>query len=234
MSYAYSQCSSRDGPYGSCASALFGASLAATSADRVRIGREIHDIILQSMVGVAMQLGAVERKFTTSVPDGLEELGRIKRRLKQYIVDARNSILMLRSPEPQPTLAESLREFVDDLGREGRNGIRLNVIGDPGHPCSQVERDLLRIEQEALRNAFDHGRADAVRVDLAYSPALIRLHVIDDGCGFNVHERRADPRHWGLIGMEERARGLGGRLTITSRPGEGTDVDVTIPRKSAA
>jgi signal transduction histidine kinase len=181
-----------------------------------------------------MQLGAVDKKFMTSGPGALEELRRIQRRLKQYIAEARESILLLRSPEPQRTLTESLRDFVDDLAKEGRDGIRLNVTGDPGHPCSDTERELLRIAQEALRNAFEHGEASVVRVELEYSRASIRLRVMDDGRGFTVDERRADQRHWGLVGMEERARGLGGTLTINSRVGHGTDVDVTVPRASAA
>ena len=186
------------------------------------------------MVGTAFQLGVVEKKLTPSLADGLDELRRIQRRLRQYIYDARQSILMLRSAEPEQTLPAALQEFVQDLVTEGRHRIQLNVTGQPDQRYSDIEQELLRIAQEALRNAFEHGRADAVRVDLEYLQASIRLRVVDDGCGFKVEEHRSDRRHWGLVGMEERARGVGGRLTIESRPGSGTAVDVTVPRVSAA
>ena len=99
----------------------------------------------------------------------------------------------------------------------------------------QVERELLKISQEALRNAVEHGHANRIHVEVVYSDASSHLRIIDDGCGFNVNES-APPNqaHWGLVGMDERASAVGGRLSIVSGPGTGTRVEVTVPRAAAA
>ena len=99
---------------------------------------------------------------------------------------------------------------------------------------SGVEATLLRICQESLANILKHSEASQVSVTLAYDDAEVRLTVEDNGIGFNPdmpgQPERGDGG-FGLIGMRERARLIGGEVTVTSELGGGTTVDVTLPRK---
>jgi signal transduction histidine kinase len=93
-----------------------------------------------------------------------------------------------------------------------------------------VERDLLRIFQEALANAVKHAQARTVDVELNYAQDALALRVRDDGRGFDPDSLSpALSGHYGLIGMRERAERIGGHLTLTSRPGEGTELLVEVP-----
>jgi signal transduction histidine kinase len=107
----------------------------------------------------------------------------------------------------------------------------MTVSGTPeqlGRP--DVERELLRIGQEALRNAAQHADADSIRIELAYGAADIGLTVRDDGRGFNVQQLTGSDRPcWGLIGMRERAERIGATLSVLSSPGHGTQVEVRAP-----
>src|SRR5262249_15802692 len=97
---------------------------------------------------------------------------------------------------------------------------------------SQVEEQLLRVALEAVRNAVHHGKASIIRVDLRYTHDSIRLRVSDDGCGFDVDAATEGPR-WGLMGMEERAKRVGGTFAVMSQPGHGTMVE-TLVHKSGS
>jgi signal transduction histidine kinase len=89
-----------------------------------------------------------------------------------------------------------------------------------------------RIAQESLQNIAKHSGAQTVRVDLAFQSGRIQLAIEDFGNGFDVQAQRRKRRGLGLIGMEERVRLLGGRLTIDSKPGRGTRVMASIPLKN--
>jgi signal transduction histidine kinase len=122
---------------------------------------------------------------------------------------------------------------------------RLEVVGSPQAIGETRERELLRIAREAVANAVRHARARSVTVTLAYEPSAVRLRVRDDGVGCqpDVGVARGSPAtdaaprrlgHWGLVGMQERAVGIGGTLTVASAVGEGTTVTVSVPLEEAA
>jgi signal transduction histidine kinase len=93
-----------------------------------------------------------------------------------------------------------------------------------------MEQHLLRIVQEAVANALKHAGASRIGVKLHQEAGRIHLRIGDNGCGFDrqdVFSSRAG--HFGVIGMRERAERLGGELRLTSNPGEGTEVEVTVP-----
>ncbi len=93
-----------------------------------------------------------------------------------------------------------------------------------------VEDNLLRICQEAVTNSIRHGRAKQVKVLLNYERRQVRLHIEDDGCGFDVSTVQATGSgHFGLVGMQERAKKIGGKLTLNSRVDIGTQVCALIP-----
>jgi signal transduction histidine kinase len=104
----------------------------------------------------------------------------------------------------------------------------MTVRGD-SPPGAKVERELYRIAQEALQNALKHSGADVIALELDLDAAGSTLTVTDDGAGFDPADPLLRSQHLGLTVMAERARAVGGRLELRSRPGEGTTVRVEVP-----
>jgi signal transduction histidine kinase len=104
----------------------------------------------------------------------------------------------------------------------------VSIGGSPRPFAVAVENSLLRIGQEALTNAVKHGEATHVRVELRYGAGEFQLKVSDDGRGFDA-AAPGRPGHFGLVGMRERSEEIGARLEVTSAPGRGTEVGVTLP-----
>jgi signal transduction histidine kinase len=93
-----------------------------------------------------------------------------------------------------------------------------------------MEREILRVAQEAIHNVNKHAGAKQLSVQLEYGPGEIALEVRDDGRGFKAEEEaESPPGHYGLTGMRERAAAIGGTLEVTSEPGEGTAVRLRAP-----
>src|SRR5258708_37508073 len=99
----------------------------------------------------------------------------------------------------------------------------------PQRFSSDVELQLLRIAQEAIRNAVRHGKATHIRVELGYGRHTFKMRVSDNGRGFTIAEDTSvGSQNWGLVGMRERAKRLGGSFQLTSRLEQGTEVETTI------
>jgi signal transduction histidine kinase len=106
----------------------------------------------------------------------------------------------------------------------------VRVSGESRRLPSQIENNALRIAQEALTNAIKHAQPKHVLIELDFEAANLQVRVKDDGRGFDTEGALATADgHFGLLGMRERAEHVGGRLTLSSRPGEGTEVWATIP-----
>jgi signal transduction histidine kinase len=118
----------------------------------------------------------------------------------------------------------------DELATEDSAAFNLVVEGTTRDLNPIVRDDVYRITREALRNAFNHARARRVETELTYGHRALRVRVRDDGDGMQLetlHDGR--PGHYGLRGMRERAIRVAGTLDIWSRPGAGTEVELTIP-----
>ncbi len=116
------------------------------------------------------------------------------------------------------------------LAREA--GAAFHVTGPPCHLSAEKELVLYRVAQEALNNALYHAQAHHIKIELMFAEAGVTLRVHDDGVGFPVPERFTDlarSGHFGLMGMHERIHLVGGRLTVTSTPGQGTAVEAWVP-----
>jgi signal transduction histidine kinase len=135
-------------------------------------------------------------------------------------------IFELRPPILEEGLIAALEARLEAV--EGRSGLetKFNVEGE-GQLPPEIEAGLYRIVQEALNNALKHAQARCIKVYLRQSTQTVMLEVIDDGIGFDVTTAR-EQAGLGLPGMEERADKLGARLTLESRPGEGTNVRVEL------
>jgi signal transduction histidine kinase len=138
----------------------------------------------------------------------------------------------LRSPslETFGDFANALKK-VSERAVQG-SGIRLHFTtsGAGTKPAPAVEDNLLRICEEAVINAVKHAHPAQVDVDLNYCPAELRLRIRDDGVGFNPNGPDASKDgHFGLVGIRERVKSIGGQLFLNSRPGAGTELAVSVP-----
>jgi signal transduction histidine kinase/ligand-binding sensor domain-containing protein len=203
----------------------------AVLGERARMGRTIHDTLLQSLVGVALQFDDLSSKLSVESADTQAQCRRLRDQVELYIREARQSIWDLRSPTLEKrSLAEALRELGEIVTAGQRVRFEVVTIGTP-RPCdARKEEQLLRIGQEALANAVRHSEARHVRIEIRYEERSVTLRVVDDGRGFDPEqvEQRTDS-HWGLVGMRERAQQIGGRLRVTSEPGQGTKVETVTP-----
>jgi signal transduction histidine kinase len=90
--------------------------------------------------------------------------------------------------------------------------------------------EVYRIGREALVNAFRHSHAKNIEVELEYTAARLRVLVRDDGCGIDPQVLKSGREgHWGLVGMRERAKQIGARLSVWSRPTAGTEIEISVP-----
>jgi signal transduction histidine kinase len=199
--------------------------------ERTRLSREIHDTLLQSLVGVALQFEAIASDVETASPVTRAQFVRMRKRVEEYIREARQSIWNLRSPRlEQRDLATALNEFGTQATSTTKVGFDLVVDGTPSRRPPRVEEQLLRIGQEAIMNAVRHARASLIKVELQYDDEAVVLRVTDDGTGFNVESQSGDGSgHYGLISMKERAGEAGGTIKVASSAGSGTRVTVAVP-----
>jgi two-component system, NarL family, sensor kinase len=205
---------------------------AGAAQERNRIAREIHDTLAQGLSATALQLETAE-----ALLDGGEDPERVRATVhralettRRNLEEARRSVLDLRAaPLRGRTLVEAVAELCASAATERPPGpaVAFESAGEARRIPARVETALYRIAQEALSNALRHSRADTVTVRLDAQPAWVILSILDTGVGFELCQRR-DGR-FGLIGMRERVRLLGGDLRVYSRPGEGTRVEAMVP-----
>ena len=119
-----------------------------------------------------------------------------------------------------------MREFAE--GTDCRTEFR--VSGSPIPLLEEVESNLLRIGQEAINNAVNHGKPSQIWVDVEFEPRSVTLRVADDGCGFDPAQvGQEDELHLGLVGRKERAGQIRGTVSIDSAPGRGAKIVIQVP-----
>jgi two-component system, NarL family, sensor kinase len=200
--------------------------------ERNRLAREIHDTLAQGLSATALQLETAEALLEDGADPARvrEAIRRALETTRLNLQEARRSVLDLRAaPLEGHSLAEAISELCTLLasGTPGGPRVEFSAVGAERPVPSRVESALYRIAQEALSNALQHARATRIEVELVAEPEQIRLYISDDGRGFEVCRRRDG--HFGLIGMRERVKLLGGEFHVCSRPGHGTVVDARIP-----
>jgi len=208
----------------------------AVLAERARVGREIHDTLLQSLVGLAFQIDNLSADVPPTAGAIKQELERIRHQVDHYIDEAQQSIWDLRAPRLESVdVATALRERAEPIIDAAGVAFDFKTTGVPRSVAPRVQQQLLRIVQEAIMNAIRHAAPRNVRLELAFGERLLCVYVTDDGRGFDPQAPRVDgDRHWGLSIMHERALQIGGRLAIASAPGRGTRVEMTVPLASEA
>jgi PAS domain S-box-containing protein len=198
--------------------------------ERTRIAQELHDTLLQTFLSASMQLSvAVDGVPPESRARPL--LDRVLRIIKQGIEEGRSTIEDLRSIDSRPfDLMVALSSVQQELGVKSNVDFRVTVAGEE-HPLQPLIRhEIYRIGREALVNAFSHSKANRVEFKVEYANTDFRMHISDNGRGIDPEVLR-DGRegHWGLAGMRERARKIGGILKISSSASAGTEVQLSVP-----
>ncbi len=198
-------------------------------AERARVAREIHDTLLQGLFGVALRCDAIAADVQASAPQLNRQFIDLRHGVEQYVREARQSILGLRSPAlEQLGLAAALRTTGEHLTAGSTIRFRFGVAGTVRSCRSEAEEHLLRIGQEAITNAVRHARAEEVRAELRYAADCVVLRVTDDGRGVD-NTKASHTGGLGLVSMRERARAAGGSVRIQGQSGRGTQVEVTVP-----
>ncbi|MBV8831177.1 MAG: hypothetical protein JO108_18340 [Acidobacteriaceae bacterium] len=204
-------------------------------AERTRIAQELHDTLIQDMVAVGLQLDLLDDHINEEQNSAKPILDIVRNQVRQAISRGRHAMANLRS---STATASDLIESLSRVGMELRTGelprFQVFIQGDRCPLHSLIRYELDYIGREAITNAFHHARANSIEVGLFYSDHAMRLVVRDDGCGITPDLiSKGRPEHFGLTGMRERAERAGGRLTVRTRPGGGTEVTVTVPLRRA-
>ncbi|HUS13907.1 MAG TPA: GAF domain-containing sensor histidine kinase [Chloroflexia bacterium] len=199
--------------------------------ERNRLAREIHDTLAQGLSATALQLETADALLAAQAPPA--QIGPVIQQAlaltRTNLEEARRSVLDLRSaPLQGRTLAEALAALAANTSSaEGPLRVKLFTKGKSRPLPVRKETGLYRVAQEALTNVTRHANADLATVQLVLLPDKVCLRVTDNGRGFDP-AAIADGC-FGLVGMNERVKLLGGHLTIQSSPGTGTHLEAVIP-----
>ena len=192
-------------------------------AERTRFARDIHDTLAQGFTGIMMQLNAAEQRLPGDSAEARAHIGKARELANASLEEARRSVAALR------IASGSLLDAIEQTARKltSDSGVRLDtkLEGQPYALPEQCEANLLRIAQEALTNSVRHSGAASIGIRLAYRTGSVELEIGDSGRGMSGTE----PSGFGVDGMRERARQIGGEIQILSDPGRGTRIVVTVP-----
>ena len=203
----------------------------AVLAERTRLARDLHDTLEQTLTGIALQLDTSAKLFSRTPEQSEHHLQLARSWLQQSQISLRRSIWDLRSRElEQFDLPRALQQSAEQLVAASNASLAFDTTGERRPLPEVVEENILRIGQEAFTNIAKHAHAQCVTATLEFAPQALRLRIEDDGIGFDPPAApSAGDSHFGLVGMTERAKRLGGRLSVESTPGRGTVVTVEIP-----
>jgi signal transduction histidine kinase len=207
-------------------------SLNAGAMERARVARDLHDGVIQALVGIEMEIEAERQQD----PARSKNLAHIQQLIRREILNLRELMNQLRPLSLDPgEMTNYLADLVDKFGRD--TGIHARFVHDkqtvPFSPATCTE--LARIVQEALANIRKHSGAQNVIVRLSAIEDGWNLSVLDDGKGFDFDGRlsqtQLDEQWKGPLVIKERVRLIGGELTVESGPARGSSLEITIPRE---
>ncbi|UXA53430.1 histidine kinase [Xanthomonas prunicola] len=203
--------------------------------ERERIARELHDTLLQGTQGLILRLHAASRSLPWNDPRRLE--------LEQAVDLAENALAEGRDRVNGLRDSQSLHEDLAAALQRARNAtmpppsaaLQVSVDGRPMRLRPLVADELFQLGREALANADRHADATGIALELRYGSRDFTLRIRDDGRGLDpdVLHGHARTGHWGLTGMQERAQRIGAKMQLWSRPGSGTEIQITLPAHAA-
>ncbi len=198
--------------------------------ERTRIAQELHDSLIQDVMGISLQVEITDELLPANLP-AKQSLARALGLCKSASDAGRRALNDLRAaPLSAADLVRSFSQLANEL--VGAGGTKIDVIVEGReHPLNATTgNDVLQIGRQAITNALQHAKARNIHVLLSYSDQHFRIRVQDNGSGINEEILNIGRQgHYGLAGMKERADRLGGSISIRSRVGEGTEVDLSVP-----
>jgi len=195
--------------------------------ERARIARELHDETSQTLAAFSLHLAALRQSART--PALREKLDLLQNLSRQISLDIYRLVHDLRPAQLDDLgLPAALSYLAHENEKRFPLTVTLQVNGEQQRLAPIVETVLFRVAQEALTNVARHSGSRQARLALAYQPDCVRLMICDDGKGFDPDGEPAC-KGLGLAGMRERAKTIGGLLTIRAAPGAGTQVELVVP-----
>jgi signal transduction histidine kinase len=210
------------------------AQLGARIEERERIARELHDTLLQGFQGLVLRFQAIMKVLPQEGPArGMVE--KVLDRADEVLLEGRERVQELRAQGlGESDLKDRLARYGQELSQDHMAHFSLTVSGTPQPVEIIVNHEAYRIAREAMANAFVHSRGSKVEVELVYEASGLVVRVRDDGQGIPEDILTGGRTgHWGLSGMRERARKIGGALHLHSSLNHGTEVELTVPARFA-
>jgi signal transduction histidine kinase len=206
---------------------------AAIDAERLRIARDMHDTVSQSLFGLAFGLRGTEQMLPEYPAEAKVELAALTEVAQELRTDVRQIIFDIWPDElTAERFSADLQRYVNDLNPQPTLALDLDIRGDFAPLSPSARRSLYRICQESLANIANHASAENARVCLDITGGRASLIIRDDGVGFNpanVTVHNNSDEHFGLRGMQERTRAMGGTFDVFSRPDAGTSIVIDVP-----
>lgn len=208
--------------------------ITAQETERRRVAAEIHDSVVQSLVGLSYRLQAIKKKIPPEADQSeiLPVLDLLEDQLNDNIKELRDLLLGLRPPMLEDLgLLSAIETHLKNFGI--KNGIQTSFQSPDDLPPLTMDAQInfYRTIQETLNNVEKHAEASHVTIEIDTTPSKLFINIRDDGKGFSVHESGGKQRRLGIAYMRERIELLGGNLKIKSEPGRGTFVSVEVPLK---
>jgi signal transduction histidine kinase len=195
------------------------------------MARDIHDTLAQGFMGVIVQLeAAADARSRGMSRESEEHCERAASLARESLHEARRSVLALRPPIlDESNLCEALKTLFGKMTASTALTSEFRIHGQPVTLPPGWEEGLLRIAQESLNNTLRHAQATRFSADLSFDQDELRLELHDNGRGF---DERTQHSGFGLLGIRERAKEMGGTVTIKSTNLEGTTISVQVPLTS--
>jgi signal transduction histidine kinase len=198
--------------------------------ERLRISRDLHDGIIQSIYAVSLSLEDVPELIEARAPEAIDRVDRAIDRLHMAIGDIRTFIVGL-GPEAGAGFRLTLESLARDLFATSATRLTLDLAGATpldGRLSPEAAHELVQVAREALSNVARHSGAGQAKLSLQVDGDEAELRVEDDGTGFDPAQRFGSG-HFGLANLRDRATAVGGSLTIDSEAGKGTRIIVRLP-----
>lgn len=201
--------------------------------ERTRIALDLHDGLVQTLVGLNYKMDTLEERATRCPSNPTPKLREIKGQLKKAIEEARYIVFNLKPIYfEKMDLMPALRSYLKSYEQESGIATTIKIVGEEARIPARTKVFLFRIVQESLSNVKRHAQARHAHVDIHVKAKELFVEIGDDGVGFDISALENDPERWasyGVRGIEERAKLLGGQALIESLPGKGTAVKVILP-----
>lgn len=205
------------------------------AAERVRIARDMHDTLEQTLIGMRLQMESI-RKRSDDKQLVQEKIKRMESLLDQGLHETKQTVWALRMPLLQTLDLKDALALTGGKALRGTDVVFLTKSTGKAWPTGPlVQQQLASIVQEATNNALKHGKATEIQVNLEFTATRLTVIVSDNGVGFDEAAADGpDKGHFGICGMKERASLVGAQMRVSSRPGQGTNIWIEVPRTVSA